>query len=138
MQQSTEHIDELPVLTLIGGAIQWVSPSADLFDVARELAAREVGVLVVGDSGSVQGVISERDIVRAVAAGRDLVTTRANECATSQLVWCDAESTIAEVANEMMERYVRHVLVEDDGNLVGIVSARDVLGAYATGSLELE
>jgi len=38
------------------------------------------------------------------------------------------------VANEMMDRYVRHVLVEEDGRLVGVVSARDLLGVYATGA----
>ena len=48
-----------------------------------------------------------------------------------QLVWCDAESTVAAVAEEMMEHYVRHVLVEEDGRLLGMVSARDLLGAYA-------
>jgi CBS domain-containing protein len=38
---------------------------------------------------------------------------------------------MTEVATQMMERYVRHVLVEEDGRLIGIVSARDLLGAYA-------
>lgn len=49
-----------------------------------------------------------------------------------ELVWCDASATIAEVATEMMEHDVRHVLVEDDGRLVGVVPARDLLGAYAS------
>jgi CBS domain-containing protein len=42
---------------------------------------------------------------------------------------------VAEVAEEMMEHYVRHVLVEDAGRVVGIVSARDLLGAYAAAEL---
>ena len=42
--------------------------------------------------------------------------------ANTSLVWCDVEATIAEVAGRMMESYVRHVLVEDDGRLVGVVS----------------
>jgi CBS domain-containing protein len=50
-------------------------------------------------------------------------------------VWCDATATVTEVAELMMERYVRHVLVEDDGRLVGIVSARDLLGVYAAGDV---
>ena len=48
-------------------------------------------------------------------------------------MWCDADADVADVAEEMMEHYVRHVLVERDGHLVGIVSARDLLGAYASG-----
>ena len=46
-------------------------------------------------------------------------------------MWCDGEAPVAEVAEQMMEHYVRHVLVEEDGRLVGVVSARDLLGAYA-------
>jgi CBS domain-containing protein len=46
-------------------------------------------------------------------------------------VWCDHTATVREVAEVMMEHYVRHVLLEQNGRLVGIVSARDVLGAYA-------
>jgi len=53
--------------------------------------------------------------------------------ASTDLVWCDIESTVDEVAVEMLSRYIRHVLVEEDGTLVGIVSARDLLGAYSSG-----
>ena len=48
------------------------------------------------------------------------------------------DTRLAEVAEEMCERYVRHVLVEEDGRLVGIVSARDLLGVYAAAEVELE
>jgi len=91
----------------------------------------DVGLLVVGRGDDVDGVVSERDIVRAIAAGHDPNTTTAMEVAHTDLAWCDPTATVAEVATEMMERYVRHVLVEDGGRLVGIVSARDLLGAYA-------
>ena len=57
--------------------------------------------------------------------------TPARDVASTNLVWCDASATVREVAERMMEDYVRHVLLEDDGRLVGIVSARDLLGAYA-------
>ena len=69
-------------------------------------------------------------LVRAVAEGRDLQTATASEIAHRELRWSDANATVAEVAEEMMEQYIRHVLVEIDGELVGIVSARDLLGAY--------
>ena len=49
-----------------------------------------------------------------------------------------AEATVAEVAQQMMTSYVRHVLVEDDGELVGVVSARDLLGTYATADIDLD
>jgi CBS domain-containing protein len=67
-------------------------------------------------------VISERDVVRAVAGGRDVESTRAIDACTTSVVWCHVTATIAEVAAEMMEHYVRHILVEDLGRLAGVVS----------------
>jgi CBS domain-containing protein len=102
------------------------------------MTAASVGALVVSDGDGAAGIVSERDIVGALAKRRDPATTRARDVASTTLVWCDAEATVAEVAEEMMECYVRHVLVEDDGRLVGIVSARDLLGAYASADMGVE
>lgn len=128
---------ELPVSVLTGDPVACVDPDATLLEVARQLTDRDVGALVVGSPDSVLGVVSERDVVRALASGRDPATTRAADVAHTDLVWCDADSTVAEVAAEMMERYVRHVLVEDEGRLVGVVSARDLLGVYAAAGTDL-
>ncbi|MGD9701365.1 MAG: CBS domain-containing protein [Acidimicrobiia bacterium] len=113
-------------------SIATVAATATLQEVAEELVKDEVGLLVVGSRRDVSGVISERDIVRAMAAGKDPRTTSVAEVASSRLVWCDSTATIHEAAELMMEEYVRHVLLEKDGHLVGIVSARDLLGAYIT------
>lgn len=125
----------MPIRPLVAEEVARIAPDANLVDVAGLLAAAEVGALIVGDGKVVQGVVSERDLVRAVAAGRDLATTRAIDVAQTTLVWCEATSSVADVAEEMMEQYVRHVLVEEGGALVGVVSARDLLGAYATADL---
>ena len=69
----------------------------------------------------------------ALAEGRDPESTRAGDIATTRLVSCDAHATIADVANKMMEEYVRHVLIENRGRFVGIVSARDVLARVRLG-----
>ncbi len=126
-------IGALPVSALTADSVLRVDASADLWSVAAALAAADVGILVVGDGDDVQGVVSERDVVRALAAHRGAGETTAGDIAHRQLVWCDVHADVADVAEEMMERYVRHVLVEDEGRLVGIVSARDLLGAYASG-----
>ncbi len=110
--------------------VSHVDPEATMQDVVDELNADEVGLLLVGTAERVVGVVSERDLVRMLAARRDLTTTRAADVATTTPVWCDVDATVHEVAELMMEHYVRHVLVEKDGKLVGIVSARDLLGAY--------
>ena len=126
-------VGSLPVSALSADSVLRVDADADLWTVAAALAAADVGILVVGQGDDVQGVVSERDVVRALAAHRGVGDTTAAEIAHRDLVWCDAHADVADVAEEMMERYVRHVLVERNGRLVGIVSARDLLGAYASG-----
>lgn len=117
---------------LVGTPVAKVRAEATLYDVAEEMTRAGVGALVVGERrGAPAGIVSERDLVRALAEGQDPMFTRAGDVATSKLVWCDAHASVAEVANEMMDEYVRHILVEERGRLVGIVSARDLLGAYA-------
>ncbi len=105
-------------------------PDATLRAVAEELVNGQIGLLVIGSADNVAGVISERDVVRAVAEARDPASTPAGDLASAKVIWCDQSATVREVAEMMMEQYVRHVLLENDGRLVGIVSARDLLGAY--------
>jgi CBS domain-containing protein len=127
------------VSLLIGAPVVRVAEDASLRDVAASMVASSVGALVLGKRpGTATGIVSERDIVRALAERRDLAATRAGDIASTSLVWCDANASIAEVAEEMMDAYVRHVLVEDHGRLVGIVSVRDLLGAYASADSSTE
>jgi CBS domain-containing protein len=121
----------MSVLAFLGDPVARVGPDASVDAVADLLVSGEVGALVVGDQEKVDGIVSERDVVRALAARRDPASTRAIDIATTELVWCDESATVGEVATEMMEQYVRHVLVERDGDLIGIVSVRDLLGAFA-------
>jgi CBS domain-containing protein len=115
-----------------GDPVARVAADASLADAARALVSENVGAMVVGDEDNPGALVSERDIVRAVAGGMDPDSVRAIDVASTKLVWCDADATIDEVATRMMDRYIRHILVERDGALVGIVSARDVLGVYCS------
>ena len=58
--------------------------------------------------------------------------TPASEIAHRTLLWCDADTPVAEAADEMMEQWVRHLLIEANGVLIGIISIRDLLGFYAS------
>lgn len=128
----TDAAASLPITALTGDVVAKIEPDASLDAVADALVAGEIGALVVGTGERPEGIISERDLVRAIADRRDTATTTAGDIAHTKLIWCDASATVHEVAGEMMNRYVRHVLVEEEGRLVGIVSARDLLGVYAT------
>ncbi len=125
----------LPIATLIGGPITSTTPDASLYEVAALLAAGDIGALVVDDGGDGEdiatAIVTERDVIRALADLADPSEVRVHSVASTDLVWCDASATVAEVAELMSERYLRHVLVEEEGELVGIISARDLLGVYA-------
>jgi CBS domain-containing protein len=120
-----------PISTLTGDALVEIAPDASLQDVASLLVEADVGALVVTGDGGPAGIVSERDVVRAAAAGRDLASIPCSTVAATDLVRCDDHATAGEVATLMMERWVRHVLVDRDGATVGIVSARDLLGVVS-------
>jgi CBS domain-containing protein len=120
-----------PVRVFAADTVVTMPSDATLQAVADALAGGAIGIVVLGSVDDVDGVVSERDVVRAVAGRLDPPSTPAGDVASRKLVWCDATASIREVAERMMEEYVRHVLLEEEGRLVGIVSARDVLSAYA-------
>jgi CBS domain-containing protein len=124
---------EMTIDQLIGGEVLAAPPETTLRAAAAMLDEAGVGLLVVGSRDDVRGVFSERDVVRAVAKGDDLdACTVAERCAT-ELRWAAPTSPVGDVIEEMMESYLRHILVgADDGSLVGIVSMRDLLAAYPT------
>jgi CBS domain-containing protein len=109
-----------------------ITPDATVRQLATRLAAEGVGALVVNAGDRVLGIVSERDVVFAIAAGRDLDSTTVADLDNRDVVTCTPDTTVQAAAVRMMERYVRHLLVEDVTGPVGVISARDLLGAYAT------
>jgi CBS domain-containing protein len=109
-----------------------IPPTHSIRAAAAAVVDKSVGILVVGTTDEVTAVVSERDIVRAVAEGLELDEVTVGEIASRDVVWIDADRDIGDAAEEMMEDYVRHVLVRDEGGLVGVLSMRDVLAAYTT------
>ena len=134
----SEAIASLPVSSLIGDELITVSADTTIDAVAKTLTEAGISLVAIGDPTAVEGVVSERDIVRLVADGGDPATTTAGEIASRELVWCRNTSSVPEVANEMFDRYVRHVLVANDDGLAGIVSARDLLGVYAAEDIDYD
>jgi CBS domain-containing protein len=126
--------EQLTVEALVGDEVTRVPSGAPLVEVARTMRELGIGAVVVGEGARPEGIVSERDLVEAMAAGSDAATTTAGDVATSELRWVDVGATLDELATEMMESWVRHVLVESDGALVGIVSMRDLVAAYASGA----
>lgn len=133
-------IGGLPVTAVMAEQIVALPPGASIEQVAEAMIDGDVGLVVLGDGTdelgrSVVSVVSERDVVRAVARGLPLGATPASDVGTARIVWCSADQSVTEVACEMLEHYVRHVLIEDEGRLIGVVSARDLLGVLAAESM---
>lgn len=124
--------NRLTVTAFTADDVTTIDADASVAEAAMAMTGAERGLLVVGSTDAVEGVISERDVVRAVASGRDLASLPIRDIESTGLIWCDGGASVDEVAEMMLEHYVRHVLVETDGQFVGVVSARDLLGAYVT------
>lgn len=121
----------ISVADLVGDAVVRVPPEATVAMVAEAIAEAGIGAVVVGDEDRPAALVSERDVVRVVATHQDPASVPAVDVASTNLVWCEASDTVEQVAVRMTDRHIRHILVERSGVLVGIVSARDLLGVYA-------
>lgn len=102
--------------------------------VAEELTAGEIGAVVVRARGTVVGLVSERDLVAVVASGGDVESVQAADVMSTELITVGAGTSIAATGEAMLEAGVRHVLVERDTGIVGVVSIRDVLAVLLAGA----
>lgn len=119
-----------PVESFMSEEVVICANTTTMREAARLLHEAGVGMLVVGTRTAVEGVVSERDVLRAVADGADLDAGTVADIESRTLKWATPTSTVDDVVEEMMEGYIRHVLVAGDGGeLVGIVSMRDLLSA---------
>ncbi|HNM84156.1 MAG TPA: CBS domain-containing protein [Mycobacterium sp.] len=122
----------IEISDLIGAPLVRIPVDATVTVAAQAIIKAGVGAVIVGDDARPAALLSERDVALVVAAGRDPAKVPAAEVASTDLVWCEAGDTVDAVAMKMTDRHIRHILVEDDEVLVGIVSARDLLGVYAS------
>ncbi len=114
-----------------GGYVATTTPDCRLADAVRELAARRIGALVVlGPAGDVAGILSERDIVYALAAhGTAALERRAGEAMTADVTTVGFATTYDEAFRAMTEGRFRHMPVVEHGRLAGLVSIGDVVKA---------
>jgi CBS domain-containing protein len=106
-----------------------ISPDAEITDALNSLAFKNVGALIVSSDGvTVEGIISERDIVRGLqSVGPDLLGRRVRELMTKDVVTCVPEDRAAGIMAVMVSRHLRHVPVLKDDRFVSMVSIRDLL-----------
>ncbi|HET7716688.1 MAG TPA: CBS domain-containing protein [Bauldia sp.] len=118
------------ILASKGRDVATTTPDRLISDVVAELAARRIGALVVTERGRVVGIISERDIVKAIGLrGAGILSDPVSSIMTRDVVTCSERETINSVMSRMTHRRFRHLPVIEDGELVGIVSIGDVVKA---------
>jgi CBS domain-containing protein len=127
------------VLTAKGSQkVVTVPPSATVAELVALLAEHNVGALVVSPDGNgVEGIVSERDVVRRLADMPDILDARVEQIMTADVHTCSPSDPLDDMMTVMTERRIRHVPVVDGDELVGIVSIGDVV-KHKIDTLEFE
>lgn len=108
-----------------------VGPGHSLRDAAKLMSQRRVGAAVVIDPDLPgPGIITERDILHAIAAGEDVDTERVSTHLTSDLVFASPDWSLEEAAAAMVRGGFRHLIVVKDGEIAGILSVRDIVRCW--------
>lgn len=117
------------IISLKGRECVTISPEATLADAARLLTEKRIGAVVVTSFDSfVAGILSERDIVNALAKrGAGALDQSVASTMTREVVTCTEEDTLNDLMKRMTAGRFRHVPVVKDGRLAGIVSIGDVV-----------
>lgn len=120
------HVRDAMATTLLT-----VGPGHTLRQAAERMTERNVGSAIVLDpDGEGPGIITERDVLRAIGAGEDPDTTEVAGHAANNLTVAAPTMTLDEAAKTMVRGGFRHLIVVDGSEVVGIVSMRDVVRTW--------
>ena len=105
-----------------------INPDASVRELIALLAEHNVGALIVSSDGStLEGIVSERDVVRRLHEDDGVLDGSVSTIMTSVVETCDEETLLDDLMKTMTERRVRHVPVVKDGRIAGIISIGDVV-----------
>lgn len=116
------------ILKAKGADVVTIEPSVTLSHAVNLLCAKKIGAVVVLDGTHVVGIMSERDVMRALeAAGAEALQMPVSQAMTRNVVTCTKADTIDDLMDTMTGERFRHLPVLDDGKLCGIISIGDVV-----------
>ena len=108
------------------------STIGSLSDAADLMWRQQTGSLVIVDGGEVVGMLTERDVLRTIANGKDVNSVVVGDVMTRDVIATTPDTSVRDAARLMAQHWFRHLpVVDDGGRLVGIVSQRDVTGVFA-------
>ncbi len=105
-----------------------ISPEASVRDLLALLAEHNIGAVIVSSQeGAVDGIVSERDVVRKLNGDDAVLDAPVEQIMTASVQTCEPKDDVDHVMAQMTEHRIRHVPVLDEGKLVGVVSIGDVV-----------
>jgi len=116
------------VKSIMSKEIEKVNIDDSVKDVAKTMATKKIGSVLVEQNGNLIGIITETDIVRKVV-GQDmsLQDTIASKIMNSPILTVDAEASILDANDTMDKHNIRHLAVSEEGAIVGVISVRDLI-----------
>jgi CBS domain-containing protein len=102
-----------------------------LAEAARKMWKQQTGSLLVMEGEDLVGILTERDVLKAVAAGAKMEEVRISEVMTKDVLTVGPQASLREAAKIMADRWIRHLPVVDGGKVVGVLSQRDLAGVLA-------
>jgi CBS domain-containing protein len=116
------------VLRNKGASVATITPETSVSGLLTELSVHNIGAMVVVSPDGVIGIVSERDVVRALQQrGADLLRQPVSEIMTTFVATCTLADTVDSLSALMTTKRVRHIPVMENGRLAGIVSIGDVV-----------
>ena len=116
------------ILTRKGREVVCMVAGESVLNAARLMNERGIGGVVVTEEGGIVGIFTERDVLRRVVAEqRDPARTTLGEVMTSPVVSCRPEATLEECGAVMTAKRIRHIPVEDESGIAGIITSGDIL-----------
>jgi CBS domain-containing protein len=117
------------VRDLASSATVTVGPGHSLRDAAEIMIKHHVGSAVVQDGDELAGILTERDVLRAVATGADPQRTSVGDLMSAEVVTAGPDWDVVDAAAVMARHRIRHLVIYEGGQLLGVLSVRDVLPA---------
>jgi CBS domain-containing protein len=116
------------ILMAKGPDVVVAAPQNTAYEAARMMAEANVGSVMIKTGDDLQGIFTERDLLRRVVAkGKDPAATPLAEVMTSPVKTCHLDENVHDVADRLEAEHIRHMAVVAEDALIGMVSLRDVL-----------
>jgi CBS domain-containing protein len=116
------------ILETKGHQVVSVAPDATVAEAVKVLGEKRIGAILVMKGSAIEGILSERDVVRMLAAqGASILDEPVNKVMTRKVVTCGRTETVSGLMEKMTQGKFRHLPVVDEGRVIGIVSIGDVV-----------